>query len=109
MNTKEVLKELESLTDAKTKALNTKYGVSEKQYGVKLGDLRVVAKKIKTNHALALELWDTENYDARMLALLIIEPKKLSADELDSGPDINWVPTMPMNIIMIGPTPSRLG
>ena len=83
MTVKELLKELESLGDAKVKALNTKNGVSDKQYGVKLGDLRVVAKKIKLNHALALELWETGHFDARMLSMLIIEPKKLSADELD--------------------------
>ena len=36
-----------------------------------------MAKKIKTNHELALELWDTGNIDARFLAILVIEPKSL--------------------------------
>lgn len=84
MTLKAVLKELESLVDEKIKAYNTKSGVGENQYGVKLGDLRKVAKKIKTNHELALQLWDTENFDAQMLAILIIQPTELSADELDA-------------------------
>jgi 3-methyladenine DNA glycosylase AlkD len=80
---KAILKELESLGDEKMKAQNAKSGIGDNQYGVKLGDLRKVAKKIKTNHELSLQLWDTENFDAQMLAMLIIKPKELSADELD--------------------------
>lgn len=83
MTLQEILEQLESLSDERTRKHNTKSGVGENQYGVKLGDLRKVAKKIKTNHEMALKLWETENFDARMLALLIIKPKSLSADELD--------------------------
>ncbi|MEO0896797.1 MAG: DNA alkylation repair protein [Bacteroidota bacterium] len=83
MNLQEVLAELESLTHERTRALNLKNGIGENQYGVKLGDIRKVAKKVKNKHELALELWETENFDARMLALLIIKPTSLHADELD--------------------------
>ena len=84
MTLQETLAKLEALSDEKTRAQNTKRGVGENQFGIKLGDLRKVASKIKTNHELALELWKTENYDAQMLAVLIINPKALSADELDA-------------------------
>ncbi len=84
MKLKEALELLKELIDEKTKAYNTKNGVGENQYGVKLGDLRKVAKKIKANHKLALELWETENFDAQMLAMLIIQPNKLSIEELDA-------------------------
>jgi 3-methyladenine DNA glycosylase AlkD len=50
---------------------------------VKLGDIRTIAKKIKTDHELALELWDTGNVEAQLLATLIIKPQSLSADEVD--------------------------
>lgn len=83
MTLKSTLKELESLGDEKVKKQNAKSGVGDKQYGVKLGDLRKVAKKIKLNHELALQLLKTDNFDAQMLAMLIIKPKELSADELD--------------------------
>lgn len=84
MTLEETLKELEALSHQSTKAHNTKNGVGENQYGVKLGDLRKLARKIKTDHALALQLWETENFDAQMLAMLIINPKALSAEELDT-------------------------
>src|SRR5690606_38127698 len=51
---------------------------------VKLGDIRNIAKGIKLNHKLALELWETKNIDARLLAILILKPKELSVKELDS-------------------------
>lgn len=84
MQLKEILKQLEALSDKNIKAYNTKNNVRQNQYGVKLGDLRKVAKKIKTNHALALELWATENFDAQMIAMLIINPKQLTSDKLDT-------------------------
>lgn len=83
MKKEDVLTRLKGLGDPKTKAHNTKSGVGEKQYGVKLGDLRKVAKELKTNHPLALELWETGNYDAQMLAVLLMKPRELNARELD--------------------------
>ena len=53
------------------------------QLGVKLGDIRQLAKKIKTNHELAVALWETENIDANLLATLLIKPKNLSRTEMD--------------------------
>lgn len=84
MTLKETLEQLEALIDERTRTHNMKKGVGKNQYGVKLGDIRKVAKKIKTNHVLALELWKTENFDAQMLAMLIIRPKELTSDELDA-------------------------
>ncbi len=53
--------------------------------GIKLGDLRLLAKEIKTNHGLALELWSTAELYPRLLAILIMDKKELSetvADQL---------------------------
>jgi len=69
MTLKEVLNQLEALSNDKVRAHNIKWGARNNQFGVKSGDIRALAKKIKTNHQLALELWDTENIDARLLAL----------------------------------------
>jgi 3-methyladenine DNA glycosylase AlkD len=41
-----------------------------------------LANRIKTNHPLALELWETGNIDAQLLATLLMEPQQLSADEM---------------------------
>lgn len=84
MTVKQILKELESLGDEARRKHNTKYGAPDNQFGVKMGDIRKVAKKLKTNHALALELWDTGNVDAQLVATLIIDVEALSVKELDS-------------------------
>lgn len=83
MNVKEILAQLKSLGNDSRRAHNTKAGAPDNQFGVKLGDLRDIAKKIKSDHALALELWDTGNVEAQLLATLIIKPKSLSLGELD--------------------------
>ena len=79
----EALRELESLGDEKVRAHNAKNGAGDKQFGVKHGDVRVLAKKIKADHALAMSLWETGNIDARYLAILLMKPKDLSAKEVD--------------------------
>jgi 3-methyladenine DNA glycosylase AlkD len=83
MTLNEALKQLKALGSAKVRAQNAKGGAGDNQFGVSLGDIRVVAKKIRTDHALALALWDTGNVDAQFLAALLIEPKKLSAEAMD--------------------------
>ena len=83
MALKETLHQLKSLGNERMFAQNVKNGASNNQFGVKLGDIRSVAQEIKINHPLALELWKTENIDARLLATLIIKPKDLSTMELD--------------------------
>src|SRR5690349_4117498 len=83
MNVKEVLAKLKSLGDDARRAHNTKTGAPENQFGVKLGDLRAVAKKIKSDHELALGLWETGNVEAQLLATLIVKPASLSASEVD--------------------------
>lgn len=83
MTVNEILAQLESLGDEARRKHNTKAGAPDNQFGVKLGDIRTIAKKIKTDHELALELWETGNVEAQLLATLLIQPKSLSADELD--------------------------
>jgi hypothetical protein len=83
MTLQETLEQLEALGNAKVRAQNAKSGAGDNQFGVSLGDIRVLAKKIRTDHPLALSLWETGNVDAQFLAALLIQPKKLSADELE--------------------------
>lgn len=84
MTVSEVLSKLEALGDEKLRVQNAKRGAGTNQYGVKMGDIRAVAKSIKTNHNLALDLWATGNVEARLVAILIMVPKLLSVDELDA-------------------------
>jgi 3-methyladenine DNA glycosylase AlkD len=83
MTLEQALKQLKSLGDEGVRAHNAKNGAGDNQFGVKRGDLRVLANKIKTNHELALALWKSGNIDAQFLATLLIKPTLLSADEVD--------------------------
>lgn len=49
----------------------------------KLGDLRAIAKDIKKDHSLAMELWSTGQYYLRQLAILIMDKKLLSQELVD--------------------------
>lgn len=82
MTLKETLGQLEALGNAKVRAQNAKSGAGENQFGVSLGEIRTLAKTIRTDHSLALSLWETGNADAQFLATLLIQPKKLSTAEL---------------------------
>jgi len=55
-----------------------------KSYGIGLTQLRKLAKKIGRDHALALQLWESDNYDAKILGLLIDEPKELTREQAES-------------------------
>ena len=85
MTLQETLSKLKSLGNEKMRLHNKKNGAGDNQFGLKMGDIRTVANTIKKkDNELARALWKTENIDARLLATLIIEPKTLSADELDA-------------------------
>jgi len=79
----EALRQLKALGSEAMRAYNSKSGVGDNQFGVKHGDIRVLAKKIKGDHTLAMSLWETGNLDARYLAILLIKAKDLSANEVD--------------------------
>jgi 3-methyladenine DNA glycosylase AlkD len=64
-------------------AHNKKWGAGDNQFGAKLGDIRNLAKTIRTDHKLAMSLWETGIFDAKLLSILIMDPKSVSADEMD--------------------------
>ena len=78
-----ILKALESMGDPKVHKQNAKNGAQENQFGVKLGDIRNMAKAIKTNHELGLKLWETGNLEAMFLATQIVKPKQIPVDDLE--------------------------
>jgi len=82
MDLSEVLKELESYGDERTKNTFLKHGAKEPFYGVKVGDLKKILKKTKKNHALSLALYKTGNSDAMYLAGLMADEKQISKDVL---------------------------
>lgn len=85
MTLNEVMKELEAFGSEQTKKIFTKHGAKEPFYGVKVGDLKKIVKKVKKNHELSLELFETGNSDAMYLAGLIADETKITKEQLQ-----NW-------------------
>jgi 3-methyladenine DNA glycosylase AlkD len=83
MTKDEVLSELQKLGTEQTKKVYQSHGASEPLFGVKLSDLSGLKRKIKTDHGLAMELFQTGNSDAMYLAGLIEDPAAVTQEQLD--------------------------
>jgi len=83
MKLAEVMKELEKKGDAQTKKTHMRHGAREPLFGVKVADLETILKRTKSDHALALELWDTGNSDAMYLAGLMADADTVTAKDLE--------------------------
>lgn len=83
MTKDEVMLYLKEHGNEQTKKIYMSHGAKEPLYGIKLGDLKDLKKKIKTDHKLALELYKTGNSDAMYLAGLIEDPKEVTIEQLD--------------------------
>jgi 3-methyladenine DNA glycosylase AlkD len=57
--------------------------VAENVLGVSVADIRALAKRIGRNHSLALALWKTNIYEARMLTAFISEPARITPALMD--------------------------
>jgi 3-methyladenine DNA glycosylase AlkD len=61
-----------------------RYGIpSDNALGVSVADIRLLAKRLGRNHALAAALWDTGVYEARMLTSFVAEPARVTAAQMD--------------------------
>jgi 3-methyladenine DNA glycosylase AlkD len=61
-----------------------RYGiVAERVMGVSVSDLKQYAKKLGRDHDLALALWDTGVYEARMLAGFVDDPMLVTPAQMD--------------------------
>ncbi|MCK6605880.1 MAG: DNA alkylation repair protein [Ignavibacteriaceae bacterium] len=52
-------------------------------HGLGITQIKNIAKKIKKNHDLALELWKSDYFEAKFLATLIEEPKKVTREQVE--------------------------
>jgi len=61
-----------------------RYGIiAPKAFGVSVGDIKQLSKRLGSDHELALALWDTGWYEARMLAPFVDEPEKVTAAQMN--------------------------
>lgn len=86
MTEREVLELLEAERDERGIQHWEKLGdrtAGMRSYGIGLTKLRKLAKKIGRDHELAAKLWVTDVYDARVIALLIDEPKRITREQAE--------------------------
>jgi hypothetical protein len=87
MSFAEAMAALEAKGSEQTRKTYLRHGASEPLFGVKFGDLRPLARRIKTDQALAEQLWTSGNADARLLACMVADPGLVSEAELDAWLD----------------------
>ena len=83
MDLHEVLIELESYADQRTKSTHMKHGAKEPLFGVRVADLKKILKKTKKDHKLSLALFETGNSDAMYLAGLMADEKQITKNDLN--------------------------
>ena len=83
MTLAEAMAALERAGTAQTRKTYARHGAKEPMFGVSFAVLSGLVKRIRVDHELALQLWDTGNFDARNLAVKIADPARVTAGELD--------------------------
>lgn len=84
MTKDDIIKELKKNASPKTIESERRFGnKGENLIGVTVTFLRKFVKKIPKNHKLALELWKSGIYEAKMLATMVDETIKVTESQMD--------------------------
>lgn len=83
MQLADVMTQLEALGTEQTRKTYGRHGVIEPMFGVSYANFAILTKKLKGNHALGVELWETGNHDARVLATMIIDGSLLTDEQME--------------------------
>ena len=80
--------------------MGPRYGIhTDQALGVAMRHMKQVAKPLGTDHELALALWDSGWYEARVVACLVDDPAQVTAEQMDTWCEDfdNWAtPSSPM-------------
>ncbi|HFK1762718.1 DNA alkylation repair protein [Bacillus wiedmannii] len=79
----EVMQQLEEYGTGQNRKIFKNHGAKEPLFGVSFANLKLLKKKIKKDHDLAILLWETKNMDAMTLATMILDPKKVTTAQLN--------------------------
>lgn len=83
MELQEILNWIKSQADPVAVKGMARFGISSKEiYGISIKKIRPFAKVVGKKHSLALELWQTEIHEARLLAPMIDEPSKVTLTQM---------------------------
>ena len=80
----QVLTELKKKGSEQTRKTFLRHGAPDDMFGVKVADLKVIAKKIKGNQTLSCELYDSGNVDAMYLAGMVADGSQMTKRQLQS-------------------------
>jgi 3-methyladenine DNA glycosylase AlkD len=83
MDLAEAMRTLEKAGTAQARKIYARHGATEPMFGVSFATLKELTKKIGVDHELALALWKTGNFDARNLAVKIVDPARMTPADLD--------------------------
>jgi len=62
-----------------------RYGiVAQRAFGVPMGTLLAMKKRLGTDHALAIALWESGWYEARLLAAQLGDPQRVTARQMNA-------------------------
>lgn len=87
----QVMTELKKKGSAQTRKIFGRHGAPDDMFGVKVADLKVIAKKIKGNQDLALALYETGNSDAMYLAGIVADGSQMNKALLNKwAKDGSW-------------------
>lgn len=80
----EVVAMLKRMGSKKVRDGMARYAIpSDKAFGVAVGKIRDLGKRLGRDHELAIELWKEEWYEARMLCAFIDDPAKVTPAQMD--------------------------
>jgi len=84
LEVKLVIDRLRSLGDPKAVEGMTRFGIqSSNSFGVSVPQLRTLAREVGRDHMLAMKLWETGLHDARLLATMVDDPRKVTLEQMD--------------------------
>ena len=85
MDKNEVLAWLERKGTRRTVDGMARYGIAAKRaFGVPMGTLLTLKKRLGKDHALSLALWDSGWYEARLLAALVGDPEQVTRRQMNA-------------------------
>lgn len=89
----EIITHLHTLADEQNRTGMARFGIeTSRAFGISVTTLRSLAKSIKADckadtislHNLVLELWETGFHEARLLAILLDNPKEMTTEQIES-------------------------
>jgi 3-methyladenine DNA glycosylase AlkD len=85
-NVDDIVSTLRKMESEENRLGMSRFGINvDRALGIKVTDLRKLARRVDKSHALALQLWETGIHEARLLATMIDDPSAVTDTQME-----NW-------------------